>query len=191
MNCIRFQWHELTTSKGSEHTPIYCVLFGIQEPEICPPQHSVHHAGLTSEQEETAMDGNIKVKWGWLKFMYIYTIFGAGSVGLGIIVMPDVMRLIFGLPNSDQISALGITGSVYLAFALLSILGLRSPLKFSPILLLQLAYKSIWFIGVVIPLLLMGKYPAYAILITLIYVSYIIGDLIAIPFSYVFAKHSN
>jgi len=137
------------------------------------------------------MDKNIKVRWSWLKFMYIYTIFGAGSVGLGRIIMPDVMRLIFGLPNSDQISALGVTGSVYLAFALLSILGLRSPLKFSLILLLQLAYKSIWFIGAVIPLLLMGKYPAYAIPITLIYVSYIVGDLIAIPFSYVFAKHLN
>ncbi len=137
------------------------------------------------------MDKNIKVRWGWIKFMYIYTIVGAGGVGLGIILIPDVMRSIFGLPNSDQISAFGVTGSVYLAFALLSILGLRSPLKFTPILLLQLTYKSVWFIGVVIPLLLMGKYPAYAILFTVIYVSYIIGDLIAIPFSYVIAKQSD
>ena len=137
------------------------------------------------------MDKNIKVRWGWIKFMYIYTIVGAGGVGLGIILIPDVMRSIFGLPNSDQISAFGVTGIVYLAFALLSILGLRSPLKFTPILLLQLTYKSVWFIGVVIPLLLMGKYPAYAILFAVIYVSYIIGDLIAIPFSYVIAKQSD
>jgi len=137
------------------------------------------------------MDKNIKVRWGWIKFMYIYTIVGAGGVGLGIILIPDVMRSIFGLPNSDQISAFGVAGSVYLAFALLSILGLRSPLKFTPILLLQLTYKSVWFIGVVIPFLLMGKYPAYAILFTVIYVSYIIGDLIAIPFSYVIAKQSD
>ena len=137
------------------------------------------------------MDKNIKVRWGWIKFMYIYTIVGAGGVGLGIILIPDVMRSIFGLPNSDQISAFGVTGIVYLAFALLSILGLRSPLKFTPILLLQLTYKSVWFIGVVIPLLLMVKYPAYAILFAVIYVSYIIGDLIAIPFSYVIAKQSD
>ena len=41
---------------------------------------------------------------------------------------------------------------------------------------------------VILPLLLTGKFPTYALLFTTIYVSYIIGDLIAIPFSYVFAK---
>ena len=136
------------------------------------------------------MDENIGVRLGWLKFMYIYTIVGAGGVGLGIILIPDVMQSIFSLPNMEPITY-GVTGSVYLAFALLSILGLRSPLKFTPILLLQLTYKSIWFIGVIIPLLFMGKFPTYAIMISVIYFSYIIGDLIAIPFSYVFAKQSG
>jgi len=134
------------------------------------------------------MDMNNNVRWGWLKFMYVYTIIGAGGFGLGILVVPDVMRSIFGWPHSDQIIAFGVTGSVYLSFALLSILGLQSPLKFAPLLLLQLAYKAAWFVGVVLPLLLTGKFPTYALLFTAIYVSYIIGDLIAIPFSYVFAK---
>ncbi len=137
------------------------------------------------------MDKNTNVRWGWLRFMYIYTIAGAGAFGLGIIVIPDVMRSIFGWPGSDQITAFGVTGSVYLSFALLSILGLRSPLKFSPLLLLQLTYKVVWFIGVILPLLLAGKFPAYAILFTAIYVTYIIGDLIAIPFPYVLAKQSD
>ncbi len=134
------------------------------------------------------MDKNDNVRWGWLKFMYIYTVVGAGGFGLGIIAIPDIMRSIFGWPNSDQIIAFGVTGSVYFSFALLSILGLRSPLKFTPILLLQLTYKAVWFVGVILPLLLAGKFPTYAILFTAIYVSYIIGDLIAIPFSYVFVK---
>ena len=137
------------------------------------------------------MDRNTNVKWGWLKFMYIYTIVGAGCFGLGIITIPDVMRTIFGWPNSDQIIAFGVTGSVYFSFALLSILGFRSPLKFTPILLLQLTYKVVWFVGVILPLLITGKLPTYAILFTIIYVSYIIGDLIAIPFSYVFSKQSD
>ncbi len=134
------------------------------------------------------MDKNNSVRWGWLKFMYIYTIVGAGGFGLGIIAVPDVMRSIFGWPNADQIIAFGVTGSVYFSFALLSILGLRSPLKFTPLLLLQLTYKAVWFVGVILPLLFTGNFPTYAILFTAIYVSYIIGDLIAIPFSYVFAK---
>ena len=133
------------------------------------------------------MDRNIKIRWGWLKFMYIYTLVGAGAHGLGIIFMPDFIRSMFGVPISDPITY-GITGSVYLAFAILSILGLRSPLKFTPVLLLQLTYKSVWLVGVLIPLLFMGQYSTYTFLITVAFVSYIIGDLIAIPFSYVFAK---
>jgi len=137
------------------------------------------------------MDVNNNVRWGWLKFMYIYTIVGAGGFGLGIIAIPDAMRSIFGWPNSDQIIAFGVTGSVYFSFALLSILGLRSPLKFVPLLLLQLTYKVVWFVGVILPILFAAKFPTYALLFTAIYVTYIIGDLIAIPFSYVFARQQD
>jgi len=136
------------------------------------------------------MSQNNNVRWGWLKGMYIYTIVGAGGFGLGIIVMPDVMRSIFGWPVQDSI-VFGVTGSVYVAFALLSILGLRSPLKFAPVLLLQLSYKVVWFIGVVLPLLVIDKFPIYGILHVVIFATYIIGDIIAIPFSYVFGKQAD
>ena len=136
------------------------------------------------------MAKDFNVKWGWLKGMYIYTIVGAGGAGLGIIAFPDVILSIFGWPNQDQLT-FGVTGSVYLAFALLSLLGLRSPLKFTPVLMLQLTYKVVWLIGVILPILFAGKFPAYALLFTVIFVTYIIGDLIAIPFSYVFAKQSD
>jgi hypothetical protein len=130
------------------------------------------------------------VRWGWLKGMYIYTIVGAGGFGLGIIMMPEVMRSIFGWPGQDPI-VFGVTGSVYLSFALLSILGLCSPLKFAPVLLLSLSYKVVWFIGVILPILVTAKFPTYAILYVVIFATYIIGDLIAIPFSYVFAKQAD
>jgi hypothetical protein len=80
------------------------------------------------------------------------------------------------------------TGSVWMAFGVLSIFGLRSPLKFVPILVMQLCYKSIWFIGVVFPMLVSGTFPLYAILHVVIMGSYIVGDLIAIPFPYVFSR---
>jgi hypothetical protein len=136
------------------------------------------------------MSQDNKVRWGWLKGMYIYTIVGAGGFGLGIITMPDAIRTIFGWPGQDPI-VLGVTGSVYLSFALLSILGLRSPLKFAPVLLLQLSYKLVWFIGVILPIVMTAKFPSYAILHVVIFATYIIGDLIAIPFSYVFAKQAD
>jgi len=122
--------------------------------------------------------------------MYIYTIVGAGGFGLGILFAPNVMTSMFSMPSQDPI-VLGITGSVYLSFALLSILGLRSPLKFSPVLLLQLTYKIVWFIGVILPIIFVAKFPSYAILCVMVFATYIIGDLIAIPFSYVFSKQSD
>jgi len=136
------------------------------------------------------MSKEINVRWGWLKAMYLFTIIVAGGFGLGLIIIPDVMRTTFGWPSQDPI-VLGVNGSVNLSFALLSVLGLRSPLKFSPILLLQLGYKIIWFIGVFLPLLIGGKFPTYAIMYVVIFAIFIIGDLIAIPFSYVFAKQTN
>jgi len=133
------------------------------------------------------MSQDKNVRWGWLKGMYIYTIICAGGFGLGIIIMPDVMRSMFGWPGQDPI-VLGVTGSVNLSFGLLSILGLRSPLKFTPVLLLELSYKVVWFIGVILPILVAAKFPSYALLYVIIFATFIIGNLIAIPFWYVFAK---
>jgi hypothetical protein len=137
-----------------------------------------------------AMSPNLDVRWGWIKGMYIYTILGAGGYGLGIIFVPDAIQSLLGAPRQDPV-VLGVTGSVYLSFALLSILGLRSPLKFVPVLLLQLTYKTIWFVGVIIPILIAGKLPTYTILLAVIWATYIIGDMIAIPFGYVFRKEAK
>ena len=136
------------------------------------------------------MSNRSDIRWGWLKFMYWYTIVGAGGFGLGMIIMPKIMCSIFAWPTGDPI-IFGIAGSVYLSFGLLSILGLKSPIKFVPILMLQLSYKVVWFVGVILPLLVSGKFPMFAILHVIIFASYMIGDLIAIPFSYVFAKQTD
>jgi hypothetical protein len=136
------------------------------------------------------MSQDSKIRLGWLKGMYIYTIVGAGMCGLGMLVAPEVMKAMFQWPVNEPL-AFGVIGSVYTAFGLLSILGLRSPLKFAPLLLMQLCYKSIWFIGVLLPLLITAHFPAYGITMAIIFATYIIGDLIAIPFGHVFAKESN
>lgn len=130
---------------------------------------------------------NVKIRWRWLKFMYWYTIIGAGGFGVAMILMPESVRSFFGWPTQDPI-VYGVTSSVWFSFGLLSILGLKAPLKFTPILLLQLTYKSVWFIGVVFPLLLSGEFPSYAILHVIVMASYIVGDFYAIPFSYLLSK---
>jgi hypothetical protein len=128
-----------------------------------------------------------KIRRGWLKFMYIYTILGAGFFGLGMVFLPSLVQSVFGFPSEDPV-VFGINGSVYVAFAILSILGFRSPVKFSPVLLLQLLYKSIWLICVMLPIFYKGEIEKYAVMTVVIFATYIIGDLIAIPFSYLFRK---
>lgn len=41
------------------------------------------------------MSENLKIRWGWLKGMYILTIIGAGGFGLGLIVIPKIMLSMF------------------------------------------------------------------------------------------------
>ena len=136
------------------------------------------------------MARNVTLRSGMLVFIYVYTIIGAGGFGLGIIVAPDYIGSVFGVPKQEPM-ILGVVGSVFLSFGLLSILGLRSPRKFLPVVLLQLCYKVIWFGGVVFPLLIRGQFPEYGIIIALIFAVYVIGDLFAIPFPYIFSKYEG
>ena len=133
------------------------------------------------------MESNASVRWGWLKAMYIYTILGAGSFGLGVLLFPGKMLSMLRFPAQDPV-ILGLFGSVALASGLAAILALRSPLKFVPLLLLQLIHKPIWLAVFAIPLFLKGQFPFYVVSMTMVFLPFIIGDLIAIPFSYLFQK---
>lgn len=132
----------------------------------------------------------VKIRFVWLKIMYAYTLIGAGGFGLGILLMPDLMIKMMGFPAQDPIT-LGIAGSVFCGFAVLAVLGLRSPLRFAPVLLLQLCYKLIWCSAVMIPLVIKQQFPGYAVMLAVIFMTYIIGDLIAIPFPVVFARDAG
>jgi hypothetical protein len=131
------------------------------------------------------MDDRSFIRWGWLRAMYVYTIVVSSGVGLGMILLPGTLRSVFRFPPQDQVM-LAMSGSLFLALGLLSILGLRSQLKFAPVLLLELIYKPIWLVAVALPLFLKGQFPFYVVFISVVFVTFIIGDLIAIPFSYLF-----
>jgi hypothetical protein len=122
--------------------------------------------------------------------MYVYTAVVAGGCGLGMLVAPDAIRSVFKMPSQDPV-AFGIVGSVYLAFGIPSILGLRFPLKFVPVLLLQLCYKLAWFVGLVLPLLIKGQFPSYGIPLAALFATFVIGDFIAIPFPRVLSRESH
>jgi hypothetical protein len=128
-----------------------------------------------------ALKNNKKINFKWLKFMYIWNIVISGGGGLGIIFLPNLTKWLFNAPTPKI--TYGIIGSVFLSFAIISILGLKNPIKFAPILLFQLTYKIIWVIGIIIPMIIAGEFYIGALPAVIIYAFYIIGDFIAIPFS--------
>ena len=127
------------------------------------------------------------IRWRWLRFMYVYTTIVAGAIGLAEILAPARVQSMFGMPEQDPV-VFGFGGSVFLALGLVAILGVRAPLKYCPILLVELAYKLIWLCGVVVPLALRGEFPASSIVQVVIFGTFVVGDLIAIPFRYVFSS---
>jgi len=129
----------------------------------------------------------IKFHPNWLRFMYAYTIVGAGVIGLALLIVPNTMMSLLGIPTEEPIIA-GMAYSVWLAFGILSIFGLRSPLKFVPILLLQFTYKVVWFIAVIAPKAVSGDLPSFAITMSAIFVTFVIGDIIVIPWRYLLSK---
>ena len=133
------------------------------------------------------MGVHASIRWGWLKAMYVCTIVVSGSLGTGMILLPNTFQSVFRLPPQDPVM-LGLGGSLFLALGLVSILGLRSPLKFVPVLLLELVYKPIWLVALALPLFFKGQFPFYVVMISGIFLAFIIGDLIAVPFSYLFTK---
>jgi len=128
-----------------------------------------------------------RIRWRWLRFMYVYTIIVAGGFGLAELLAPARVQSMFGMPAQDPV-LFGLGASVFLALGLVAILGVRAPLKYCPVLVVELLYKLIWFCCVVAPLALRGEFPASSIVQAVLFATFIVGDLIAIPFRYVFDR---
>jgi hypothetical protein len=128
-----------------------------------------------------------KVHPNWLRFMYVYTLATGGSCGLALLVAPSAASSLLNLPTQEPIIG-GVAYSAWLACGILCIFGLRSPVKFSPILLFDVAYKATWLIAVVAPREAVGQLPSFALTMSILYLTIIIGDLIAIPWRYLLAR---
>jgi len=128
-----------------------------------------------------AIEGTVRTNW--LKLMYgANTLFGL--FGLAVIAAPATMRGLLGVPTGDPIHFGIAAGAVPLAFGVAGLLGLRAPVKLSPVLGLQVAHTAAFLLGVVLPLAVTGGLPAYAVPIVAIFIVFVVGDLLAIPFEY-------
>lgn len=86
-----------------------------------------------------------------MKIIYIANIIVAGWISVSSLLFPRyAAATVFSgaYPPSEIVR---LVGCLWLAIAVLSLLGLWKPIVFSPILLVQLIYKGTWLMVVAIP----------------------------------------
>lgn len=133
-----------------------------------------------------AVDGPVRLNW--LRGMYVANVLVSGSIGLLALAAPALFRSLTGVPAGDPISYGIANGAVPLAFGVAGLLGLRAPLRLSPVLALQVGYKALFLAAVVVPLAMTSGVPSYAWPVVGIFVIFIVGNLVAIPFPYLLGR---
>lgn len=131
-----------------------------------------------------------QVRFGWLKAMYVANVALSLPLGTSVLIAPELMRGLLGVPAGDPVNYVIATGAIPLAFGLAGVAGLRAPLRFSPVLGLQLVYKTLFLIGGVLPMALTGPMPGYVTPVIVIFVFFAIGNGIAVPFRYLLSEPS-
>ena len=86
-----------------------------------------------------------------LRMLYLANIIVAGWIGVGSLFFPKNAAVTVFSNAYQSTAVMRLVGCLWLAIALLSVAGVWRPLIFSPVLLLQLIYKSLWLLVVAFP----------------------------------------
>ena len=122
-----------------------------------------------------------------MQLLYVILIFAVGAVGIVLLVAPSAALSFMGFPAQEPMLS-GVVYSMWLALAILSIGGLRSPLKYAPVLLMALTYKSVWLLAVILPNMISGTLPSFIIPTAIEWVLIVAVVAFVIPWKYMFTK---
>ena len=111
-----------------------------------------------------------------MKFVYGMTFLYLGYRMWSYLLNPGEL-----IPSMD-----GVAYSFWAAYALMMGFGLRYPIKFLPLIILQLFYKSVWILIVALPLKKAGQLDADAAGMLQSFTIAVVLDLIVIPWPFVF-----
>ncbi|WP_373489044.1 hypothetical protein [Blastomonas sp.] len=117
-----------------------------------------------------------------LRMMYGAAVVGAGLVGAITLIAPSTAgRYIFAEATEIDVF-MRILGALWLAIGLVAVAGFSDPVRYLPVLLIQLVYKSAWLAFAAYPALASGKSSAGLIALTLLFTMWVLALAILIPF---------
>ena len=123
----------------------------------------------------------------WLKMVYGGTVFLGLTTGPIMVFAPRLAYKIVGfperLPEQDPL-VFGIVGCFWTAAAIISIFGLKDPLKYLVIPMVQMIYKSMWLLCVFLPMWIWGDFPEYGWTLAIGNFLFLMLDLKGMPFHY-------
>ena len=106
-----------------------------------------------------------------LKIVYFANIIVAGWISITSTFYPKTSSVTVFQNAYQPTEVIRLVGCLWLAIAILSVLGLWRPISFSPILLVQLIYKGMWLLVVALPAIKNNQpYPPGMALFFLIWV---------------------
>ncbi len=106
-----------------------------------------------------------------LKIVYVANIIVAGWIGITSVWNPKKAAVTVFQNAYQPTEVIRLVGCLWLAIAVLSVLGLWRPLSFSPVFLVQLIYKGTWLLVVALPAIRNNEpYPSGMALFFLIWV---------------------
>jgi hypothetical protein len=94
----------------------------------------------------------------WLLYPYVLNILILTPVGLGMLLGgPEAQRRIFSGKYAESAGLRALLGSLWTATLIVSVIGLFYPVSMSPLLLIQLIYKTLWWVVFVLPRMFSGR----------------------------------
>ncbi len=117
-----------------------------------------------------------------LQLQFASTTVIAVTCGFLAMFKPKLFMKLMNMKKEQDRAILGIVGAVYMAFGLTSILGMRNPRKFAPILWLQFLYKTVWELCVIVPMIRRKELGEYWFMAVGYFFVFILPDIICVPF---------
>ena len=127
-----------------------------------------------------------------LQAVYLVLVVYVGILAIYLLVDPKSALSFVGFPSSGvpypASLIAGVAYSQWLAIALLSVLGLRSPFKYSPVLLLVVTYKTVWMLALALPRAISGNLISWGTTTAIEWLILVVIAVLVMPWKYIFEK---